>query len=115
MLEKAGIPINKIKARSHSLAGLLKDLGKCTVKVPGIHKLVSASRLRSCELEHSGARITVGQLIDEAEQHTAERPLLSLQTDQEIRGVYSSLFAGMEVKVNLIENMIMHSRVFDGD
>lgn len=29
-----------------------------------------------------------------------------MQTDEEIRGEYSSLFSGMEVGVNLIENMI---------
>lgn len=37
---------------------------------------------------------------------TAERPLLSQQTDEEIRSVYKSLFPDMEVEVNLIENMI---------
>ncbi len=37
---------------------------------------------------------------------TAERQFLSLQTDQEIRNVYKSLFSGMEVEVNLIGNMI---------
>jgi MoaA/NifB/PqqE/SkfB family radical SAM enzyme len=37
---------------------------------------------------------------------TAERPLLSLHEDDEIRNMYESLFPGMSVEVNLIGNMI---------
>ncbi len=37
---------------------------------------------------------------------TAERPLLSLQTHQEILDAYRALFPGMDIEVNLIENMI---------
>ncbi|MCC7339927.1 MAG: radical SAM protein [Bryobacterales bacterium] len=37
---------------------------------------------------------------------TAERPLLALQTDEEIREAYRALFDGLAVEVNLIENML---------
>ena len=37
---------------------------------------------------------------------TAERPLLKMQDDEQIREGYESLFPGMAVEVNLIENMI---------
>jgi MoaA/NifB/PqqE/SkfB family radical SAM enzyme len=37
---------------------------------------------------------------------TAERPLLTMKDDEEIRETYKSLFPAFEVEVNLIENMI---------
>jgi len=37
---------------------------------------------------------------------TAERPLLHEQHGDEIRGAYTTLFPGMSIKVNLIENML---------
>ena len=32
LLERAGIPVKDIKARAHSLSGLLADLGKCQIQ-----------------------------------------------------------------------------------
>ena len=37
---------------------------------------------------------------------TAERPLLRLQEDREIRKAYASLFPGVPIEVNLIENIL---------
>ncbi|MCC6263603.1 MAG: radical SAM protein [Bryobacterales bacterium] len=37
---------------------------------------------------------------------TAERPLLALQSDEEIREAYRALFEGLAVEVNLIENLL---------
>jgi len=37
---------------------------------------------------------------------TAERPLLALDADEEIRQAYRNLMGGMKVEVNLIENML---------
>ena len=37
---------------------------------------------------------------------TAEHPLLHEQSPEEIRAAYTSLFPGMRIEVNLIENML---------
>lgn len=37
---------------------------------------------------------------------TAERPLLTLQSDEEIREAYRALFCGLAIEVNLIENIL---------
>ena len=37
---------------------------------------------------------------------TAERPLLTVREDEEIRAIYEELFSAMAIEVNLIENMI---------
>ena len=37
---------------------------------------------------------------------TAERPLLTMQEDEQIRASYRSLFPGVDIEINLIENII---------
>lgn len=49
LLEKAGMPISKIKSRSHNLRALLNDMGECEVYVeiaPGVKRWCPASRVR---------------------------------------------------------------------
>ena len=67
LLEKAGVPLVKIRARSHDLRGLLVDLGQCEVKVevvPGEKRWVSASRIRGEYLDLGLAHVPVGTIID---------------------------------------------------
>jgi hypothetical protein len=67
MLEKAGVPISQIRARSHRLADLLGDIDHCTVEVTpptGAVYRATASRLRSVEISAPTEHCTFGQLID---------------------------------------------------
>lgn len=67
MLEKAGMPISRIRARSHRLADLLSDLDHCTVEVTpptGAVYRTAASRLRAVEISTPTEQGTFGQLID---------------------------------------------------
>jgi hypothetical protein len=77
MLERAGKPIAEIRSRSHNLADLLKDLGKCVIQEDvssGNQKCVSASRLRSKTLHHGDAQVTVGRVIDTKHSDTSKYP-----------------------------------------
>lgn len=77
MLEQAGKPVKEIRERTHKLTELLTDLGQCRVEVevvPGTRKLVPASRLRSCSLDHGEARTTVGTVIDAESQGASKYP-----------------------------------------
>jgi hypothetical protein len=71
MLERAGMPLRYIRARSHRLTELLSDLGQCEVEVemaPGIKQYASASRIRAIPLSHGSAQLTVGAVIDAESQ-----------------------------------------------
>lgn len=77
MLEQAGVPLAKIRRRSHDLAGLMRDLGRCKVSVevvPGSQLLVPATRLRACELTYGGAQATVGELLDAEKNGASQYP-----------------------------------------
>lgn len=66
LLERAGVAVPAIRARSHRLEDLLNDLDSCEVGVeisPGKTKRVSASRIRSLVVEHGGKEGTVGQIL----------------------------------------------------
>jgi hypothetical protein len=74
MLERAGKPIAEIRAHSHRLSELLADVGRCEVEdeiVPGCRMYVSATRLRSHELNQGEARTTVGAVIDAEKEQNA--------------------------------------------
>lgn len=67
LLEKAGQPIGRIKARSHNLKALLEDLVTCQVEVeivPGQARWVSASRLRLVTIDSDYGRGTIGTLLE---------------------------------------------------
>lgn len=68
MLERAGKSVTDIRARSHRLAELLADLGRCEIEIevsPGNRTYVPASRLRSRSLSHAEAESTIGAVIKE--------------------------------------------------
>jgi hypothetical protein len=77
MLERAGKPVDEIRARSHRLADLLTDLGQCKVEVevtPGNRMYVPASRLRACSLKYGATESTVGKVIDAESQGASTYP-----------------------------------------
>ena len=77
MLEQAGVALPKIRKRSHDLAGLLSDLGHCTVGTQitlGKDMKVPASRLRSEPLAHGSASSTVGTIIDAEKAGASKYP-----------------------------------------
>jgi len=77
MLEQAGHPVSAIRKRSHNLAALVRDLGKCTVDAeiaPGHHAAVSAARIRSRELQFEGAKPTVGRILDAERDGASKYP-----------------------------------------
>jgi len=77
MLEKAGMALPKIRKRSHDLAGLMKDLGRCTVGTtitPGKDMRVPASRLRGVPLTYASESSTVGKVIDAEREGASAYP-----------------------------------------
>lgn len=77
LLEHAGIPVTEIRARSHRLAELLSDLGRCEVEVevtPGGNHYVPASRLRSYTLIYGTGETTVGAVIEAESQGASTYP-----------------------------------------
>lgn len=77
LLEKAGKPIKDIKARRHSLSGLLVDLGGCRIKdevVKGSLSWVPATRVRSVTFDQRFYNATVGKLLTGEEQGASKYP-----------------------------------------
>ena len=77
MLEQAGTPLPKIRNRSHNIAGLMRDLGRCKVEVqvtPGTRMYAPASRLRGCTLEYPPAVPTVGEVVDAESKGASQYP-----------------------------------------
>jgi len=71
-LEKAGIPIVKVKASHHNLATLLKLLGTCSVLLADSQRRVSATCIRSIVVNDAYVNATIGNLL-EAENLGASR------------------------------------------
>jgi len=77
LLERAGIPVKDIKARGHSLSGLLTDLGKCQIQAEataGSRTWVSATRLRSKVVDNRFYDATVGTLLTGEERGASKYP-----------------------------------------
>lgn len=77
LLERAGMPVARIRTRSHDLRGLLKDLGECEVEVqvtPGEKRWVSASRARAVSIDLGFVKISIGTLIDAEDQGASRYP-----------------------------------------
>ena len=64
LLEKAGVPRKTVRALSHDLPDLLRELDKCKVKMADIPIPVSAMRVRGKEILWNGALVTLGNVID---------------------------------------------------
>lgn len=75
MLEMA--PIHQIRSKSHSLSGLLAQLGKCQVEVevvPGGKEFVPAVRVRSLCSRYGDTEVTVGQILEAEESGASKYP-----------------------------------------
>jgi hypothetical protein len=67
LLEQAGVPVDKIRKISHNMGKLLREVGKCKVKVEvyqGHIIPVSAMRIRSINLDSRFWGATVGKIVD---------------------------------------------------
>lgn len=67
LLERAGFDPKEIRKRSHKLKDLLTDLCECKIEVeivPGVVKLVPASRLCAVEVSYKGTETAVGRIVD---------------------------------------------------
>ena len=65
LLEKAGVPINQIKKKSHNLKNLLDRVDQCSVEIEvgeNVRRL-PASRLRSKPVDQQFGNVTVGTLL----------------------------------------------------
>jgi len=77
LLERAGAPVAEIRARSHSLSGLLDDLGRCEVQVevtPQLRVWAPATRLRSVALAVEAGSTTVGAVLDAESKGASQYP-----------------------------------------
>lgn len=77
LLEKSGLPANKIKAHWHDLDSLLSEVSRCEVEVDiagGLPKWVPAVRIRSISIKSMGSESTVGRLLTGETQGTSKYP-----------------------------------------
>ncbi len=76
-LEKAGMPVKKIKAKSHGLSELLNEVSSCTVirkMTKMISKRVSASCIRAIVVDKRYSDATVGNLLNEKKYGASKFP-----------------------------------------
>lgn len=64
LLEKAGVPEKAVRALSHDLPDLLKELDQCKVAVAAMSTPVPASRVRGKEINWAEGVVTLGRIID---------------------------------------------------
>lgn len=77
LLEHAGVPVSRIRARSHDLRGLLNDLGGCEVEVeiaPNTRRWVPASRVRAVSIDLGFVQLPIGTVIDAEDQGASRYP-----------------------------------------
>jgi hypothetical protein len=77
LLERAGMPVARIRARYHDLRALLRDLGECEVEVentPSERQWVSASRLRAVSIDLGFVQLPIGTIIDAEDQGASRYP-----------------------------------------
>lgn len=77
LLEKAGVPIPRIRARSHNLRALLTDLSECEVEIEiasGIKHSCSASLVRSATIDLGVIHVPIGEIIDAEDPRISKYP-----------------------------------------
>ncbi|MFA5352788.1 MAG: hypothetical protein WC291_01030 [Thermodesulfovibrionales bacterium] len=77
ILEKAGKPVSGIKARSHDLSGLLKDVCQCTILsevTKGKQMRIRATEIRSVVVSKNKWNGTIGGLIELAKKEASKYP-----------------------------------------
>jgi hypothetical protein len=101
LLEKAGQPVNEIRARSHNLSKLLEDLGRCEIEVEVANSRfmwVPASRLRAVTIDANYNNATVGTLL-EAEAIGASRYPNQIRYGESFRHYPPEMIMKMAIKV----------------
>lgn len=77
LLEQAGVPISKIRRRSHNLRELLRDLDDCEVEVDSdsgpAWKSASIAR-ETVAVDLGFVRISIGEIIDAEDQGASRYP-----------------------------------------
>lgn len=65
LLEKTGVPIARIRRRSHNIEALLEDLGHCEILVSSMNQqqYVSATRIRAQVVNPMFGGTTIGNLL----------------------------------------------------
>ena len=77
LLEKSGLPMNKIKSHWHNLEALLREVSRCEVEVDitaGHLKWVPAVRISSIPVMSEGAESTVGKILSGETQGASKYP-----------------------------------------
>ena len=84
LLEKAGVPVKKIKNRAHKLSELLRDLGECEIekeirinigsRVYNVKKWVPGSYIRSLTIDNRYANATVGTILEAENEGASNYP-----------------------------------------
>jgi hypothetical protein len=77
ILEKSGLHVNKIKAHSHDMEALLREVSCCEVEVAitaGHPKWVPAVRIRAIPIKSEGAESTIGKLLSGETQGASKYP-----------------------------------------
>jgi hypothetical protein len=77
MLEKSGLPVDKIRKHSHNLEALLNEVSHCEVEVDianGCLKWVPAARIRSIPIKSEESVSTVGKLLTGETQGASKYP-----------------------------------------
>jgi hypothetical protein len=77
LLERAGFSVQRIRARSHDLRGLLRDIGECEIEIeiaPGVMQWCSASCVRAAVIDLGLVHIPIGEIIDAEDRGTSKYP-----------------------------------------
>lgn len=77
LLERAGMPVDRIKSKSHNLRRLLKDLGDCEVEeeiAAGRKEWVSASRVRAVSVDLGFLQLPIGTVLDAEDEGGSKYP-----------------------------------------
>jgi hypothetical protein len=67
LLERAGVPVGRVKGYSHRLHDLLDAVSQCDVSAEissGAFHRVPATRIRSADFDFGGYRIAIGDIVD---------------------------------------------------
>ena len=76
LLEKAGVPVKEIRAKSHNIESLLNEIDKCEIltTIGGEEKYVLASRIRSRVVNPAFGDATIGNLLQGESKGASKYP-----------------------------------------
>ena len=76
LLEKAGVPIKELRAKSHNIEALLREIDKCEIlaTIGGEEKYVPASGIRSRVVNPAFGGATIGSLLQGESKGASKYP-----------------------------------------